>query len=204
MKEIVNSTNGAKFLLSLLPYDSSFTALSTNEQEALEENLNQTSKKDVNAKKKEVFLAVFQTMAQEVVSNFQKIINNPRLNNEILALALGIIHGDCSSNEFVEACSELVVNWEVMNHGHGHRILKKIIELEVENGGKAFTKGFLKVMKRKEGYLEKLIKSKGVWIFVCLAEKSALKNKTRNLLKKFKESLDKKQSGEKALLDTLI
>ena len=90
-----------------------------------------------------------------------------------------------------------------MDHVSGHRILKKILELEVESNKKTFAKAFLTIIEQKFEYLEKLIKSKGVWVFVCLTEKSGLKNKAKKLFKKYKNKLDQSQIGEKTLLGIL-
>ena len=203
LKAIIHSTNGAKFLMSIFPYDFSIGSLSTNEISALDENLNSTSKKDITLKKKEIFRELSEMLIREIEADFQEIINNARFNFLILGVALGIIFGELKSKSFIKVCSESIVNWDIMNHMSGHRILKKIIELESENGKIFFTKSFLKVITQKSAYLEKLMKSKGVWVFVSLAEKSGLKNKAKKILKACKNQLSDSQAGERTLLEIL-
>ena len=162
MSQLVLSTNGAKFLMSLFPYEFSSGVSSDNEIQALEENLNTTSKKDVKTKKKEIFEAVSQMLAKEIEKNFDQIINNPRLSGLIIGTALSVIHGDLKSQEFVNKCAESCGNWEIMNHNVGQRVLKKILEFEAEAEGQTFTKTFIKAIAAKQDYLEKLIKCRGV------------------------------------------
>ena len=110
LKQIIHSVNGAKFLLSIFPYNFSIGSLSSNELEALEENLNSTSKKDIIVKKKEIFNDISQMLVREIQTDFLEIINNPRLNFLILGVALGIIHGDIKSKAFIKTCAEALVN----------------------------------------------------------------------------------------------
>lgn len=202
MKNYVNSINGMKFLMHLLPYDFPSASLSTNEQEALEENLNVTSKKDLPTKKREIFKEIFPMFSKEIHNSFKDLINNPKLNILITAAVLAILNG-FHSNDIVSDCREAVLNWEIMDNNCGHRILKKIIELEAETQQNIFTKAYFKAFKSRKDYLEKLIKSRGVWVLVALAEKSSLKNKTKKLLSPLKSQLDSTKSGEKALLDVI-
>lgn len=203
LKQIIHSTNGAKFLMAVVPYEVSIGSLSSSELLALEENLNCTSKKDVLVKKQEIFKELSQMLIREIEADFQEIINNPRTNFLILGVALGIIHGDLKSASFVKACSNAVVNWEIMDHIGGHRILKKIIEVEAENGKKEFAKGFLEILTEKHEYAETLVKSRGVWVFVSLAEKSGLKNKSKKLFRTLTRLLDKSQAGSRTLLEII-
>jgi pumilio homology domain family member 6 len=204
MKQIIHSNTGAKFLITLFPYEFTLGTLSTNEFEALEEDLNLTSKKDLNIKKKEVFIELSSMIIKEIINDFQNIIIDPRLNFLIVGVALSVIYKDVKSEGFVMSCAQACVSWDVMDDNCGHRILKKIIELESDTDNKVFVKNFLKVLNGKTAYLEKLIKSKGVWLFVCLVEKTKLKNKAKNLFRTVREKLDPAKSGEKALLELII
>lgn len=203
MKQLVASNTGSKFLSNISPFANTLGSLSPSEQEVLEESLNITSKKSLESKQREVFSFIFQMLSREVASNFNNIIVDPRLNSLILTVAQGIWNSIGECHEFIKKCAESFANWDIMDSNVGHRVLKKLVECEKDSGSKVITKAFLKVLKEKKDYVEKLVKSRGVWVFVCLLEKSSLKNKCRKALNGIKSVLSAEKSGEKALLDLL-
>lgn len=203
MKQLVTSNTGAKFLSNISPFNNTLGNLSPNELKVIEESLNTTSKKSAESKKKEVFAYVFQMLSREVASNLEAIIVDARLNSLVLTVAQGIWNKVGNCVEFVQKCTACMINWDIMDSSVGHRILKRLVESEKETESKVLTKGFLKILKERKDYIEKLVKSRGVWVLVSLAEKSSLKNKCRKVLMSVKGVLSAEKSGEKALLDLL-
>jgi pumilio family protein 6 len=203
MNSFILSSTGVKFLSSICPFAGPQHALSPTELEVIDEELNTLSKKPVETKQKEVFSFIFNMLAREVSANIKEIINDPRRNNAVIIAALGVINDVGKSNEFVEKCSACAADWQVMDNNVGHRVLKKIIEAEVEKNGKIFTKAVFHSLKAKGDYLGKLVKSRGVWVLVSLVEKSSLKNKCKKLIRAFLNVLSMDKAGEKALFENL-
>lgn len=204
MSNFIKSSTGAKFLSNICPYSNPVNLLSPNELEVINENLNKTSKKPVETKQQEVFSYIFPMIAREVSNHLKEIINEPRTAGLVLTVAQGVVHKSGNYYQFVEKLANCVVDWEIMDNNTGHRILKKVVEAEVESGSKVFTKAFLQSLTEKGDYVGKLVKSRGVWVLVALVEKSLLKNKCKKLLKGFKGELSKEKAGEKALLEGIM
>ncbi|CAG9310286.1 unnamed protein product [Blepharisma stoltei] len=202
MKEIIKSKNGVKVLLYIIPANLDLFILSQSEIDFLKDDLNTLSKKDLNQKKKEIFLNISQPIIDEITESLETMIKNPRLSNLVVAVAIILSQGLIKAPKLTSAICKFVINWDIMDDNISHRALKKIIVLENKNGNKKFAGRMLKNLKEREDYVEKLIKSRGVWVFESLAT-SNIKEEAQEFFRKYQDKLEKSHTGEKALFEAL-
>lgn len=197
LESIISVNQGVKVLDSLL-FDTWKKRLSQSEWELIDEDLNQSSKKDANIRRKEVLKTVLPRLAWIVKERIREFIVDAQRSSLVLGLAESIVYGIWSDSSFIPEFAKLVKVSDIVNNSIAQRVIKKVVETEAEKESCGFAEAMLGVLAA--GAKGKLMQSRGVWILVALAEKSLIRAKVRELFEESElEELANGQKGEKAL-----
>lgn len=201
LESIISVNQGVKVIVSLL-FDDYKKHLSQSEWELLEESYNTTSKKDPFLRRKELLLVTLPLLSHIIRTKIRDFIQDSLRTSLILGYSEAIITKIWTDSQFITEFSKLMRVEEVLNNAISQRTVKKIVEFEAENEISVFAEGILSVLTEENR--EKMVKSRGVWILVALAEKSKIREKFAKLFSsKELESLENGQKGEKALAAAL-
>lgn len=197
LESIISVNQGVKVLDSLL-FDTWKKRLSLSEWELIDEDLNQSSKKDATIRRKEVLKTILPRLAWIVKERIREFAVDALRSSLVLGLAESLISGIWSDSSFITEFAKLLKVGDIVNNSIAQRVIKKVVETEAESQSFAFAEAMLGVLAG--GDKGKVLQSRGVWILVALAEKSVIKGKVRELFEDGEvEELGNGQKGEKAL-----
>jgi hypothetical protein len=201
LESIISVNQGVKVLDSLL-FEAWKKRLSQSEWELIGEDLNKSSKKDPNTRRKEVLKVVLPRLSWILKERIRDFIVDAQRSSLILGLAENIITSVWSDSQFITEFAKLVNVGDMVNDPIAQRVMKKVVEAEAENSSSLFAEAILSVLSA--GDKGKIVQSRGVWVLVALAEKSIVKEKVRELFSESElEELGSGQKGEQALSTAL-
>jgi hypothetical protein len=197
--DFLTKKNGAKVILSLIPHRFN---LSPDELAILDENLNTTSKKNPDQRRKEVLDYLLPFVFDMSAVKMKEMVVNTVARDIIIELASIISYGNYEHSEFVQALLRCFTDADIMN-SPAHRKLKNIFTNESRAGLDKITREVLNHYITHRNLVPNLMKTRAIWLFNNFMETKEVAQEARLFFSQFKDCVTGNEKGEKVFIENI-